>query len=267
MARYGTLGDYRFADTQEAAIDIRGSKVYGLKDQELGKIADVVFDEATGAIVFAVVDTGGWLSSNKFIVPTQNIRPSLQHENDFLVDLTKEQIERFPAYDGKALTSEEHWADYESRYRSKWVESPVMHREATDRNVTPTTQQQVGAGSGTIPVVDEDTAELDTGTKVTPVHTEATRCASGARKCCNRRLITQRTKTQRWKMRRERRAEGYPNGSESNGGKLARRTSGTGQPALVARGARSIAKAKDEERANFNICCYRARHLYLYLCF
>ena len=36
-----------------------------------------------------------------------------------------------------------------------------MHREATDRNVTPTTQQQVGAGSGTIPVTDEDTAELD----------------------------------------------------------------------------------------------------------
>jgi sporulation protein YlmC with PRC-barrel domain len=173
MARYGTLGDYRFNDTQEAAIDIRGSKVYGLKDQELGKIDDVVFDEATGAIVFVVVDTGGWLSSNKVIVPPQEIRPSLQHENDFLVDLTKEQIESFPPYDGKALTSEEEWADYESRYRSKWVESPVMHREATDRNITPTTQQQVGAGSGTIPVSDEETADLDT-TKVAPVHTEAT---------------------------------------------------------------------------------------------
>jgi hypothetical protein len=89
------------------------------------------------------------------------------------VDLTKEQIESFPPYDGKALTSEDEWADYESRYRSKWVESPVMHREATDRNVTPTTQQQVGAGSGTIPVSDEETAELDT-TEVAPVHTEAT---------------------------------------------------------------------------------------------
>jgi len=173
MARYGTLGDYRFNDTQEAAIDIRGSRVYGPKDQELGKVDDVVFDEATGAIVFVVVDTGGWLSSNKFIVPPQEVRPSLQHENDFLVDLTKEQIESFPPYDGKALTSEEEWADYESRYRSKWVESPVMHREATDRNVTPTTQQQVGAGSGTIPVSDEETAELDT-TEVAPVHTEAT---------------------------------------------------------------------------------------------
>jgi sporulation protein YlmC with PRC-barrel domain len=180
MARYGTLGDYRFTDTQEAATDIRGSKVYGVKDQKLGEIDDVVFDEATGAIVFAVVDTGGWLSSKKFVVPPQEIRPSLQHENDFLVDLTKEQIESFPAYDGKGLTSEEQWADYESRYRSKWVERPVMHREATDRNVTPTTQQQVGAGSGRIPVVDEDTAELDAETKVTPVHTDATMEISAA---------------------------------------------------------------------------------------
>ena len=63
MARYGTLGDYRFSDTQEAALDIRGANVYGPKDQKLGEIADVVFDEATGAVIFAVVDTGGWLSS------------------------------------------------------------------------------------------------------------------------------------------------------------------------------------------------------------
>ena len=36
MARYGTLGDYRFSNTQEAAIDIRGSKVYGPGDEKLG---------------------------------------------------------------------------------------------------------------------------------------------------------------------------------------------------------------------------------------
>jgi hypothetical protein len=172
MARYGTLGDYRFSDTQEAALDIRGANVYGPKDQKLGEIADVVFDEATGAVIFAVVDTGGWLSSKRFVVPPSEIRPSLQHAEDFLVDLTKEQVESFPAYDGKDLTSEEQWADYEQRYRSKWVESPVMHREGTDRNITPTTMQQVGAGSGTIPSGDE-TAELDTAT-LTPVRTEGT---------------------------------------------------------------------------------------------
>lgn len=173
MARYGTLGDYRFSDTQEAALDIRGSKLFGPKDEKLGDIDDVVFDEATGAIVFVVVDTGGWLTSNKFVVPPQEIRPSLQHEDDFLVDLTKEQIEAFPPYDGKALTTEEKWAEYEKWYRSKWVEKPVMHREATDRNVTPTTKQQVGAGSGTIPSAD-DTAEIDSDLDVTPIHNDAT---------------------------------------------------------------------------------------------
>jgi len=93
-------------------------------------------------------------------VPPSEIRPSLQHADDFLVDLTKEQIEAFPAYDEKELTSEEQWADYERRYCMKWVESPVMLREATARNISPTTIQQVAAGSGTIPSAD-DTAELD----------------------------------------------------------------------------------------------------------
>ena len=178
MGRYGTLGDYRFSDTQEAALDIRDAKIFGQKDQELGHIDDVVFDEATGAIVYVVVETGGWLSSKKFIVPPQEVRPSLQHQDDFLVDLTKEQIESFPAYDEKDLTSEERWADYEKRYRSKWVESPVMHREATDRNVPPTTEQQVGAGSGTIPANDDtaelDVRELEAATEVTPIHVEGT---------------------------------------------------------------------------------------------
>lgn len=173
MARYGTLGDYRFLNTEEATSDIRGSKVYGLGDEKLGKVDDVIFDETTGAIVFLVIDTGGWLSSEKFLVPPDAVRPSLQHEDDFLVDMTKEQIESFPPYDGKVLTSEEKWADYERRYRSKWVEKPVMHREATDRNITPTTKQQVDAGSGSIGASDVDTAELEPETEITALHEEA----------------------------------------------------------------------------------------------
>jgi sporulation protein YlmC with PRC-barrel domain len=200
MARYGTLGDYRFADTKEAAGDIRGSKVYGKDDQELGKIDDVVFDQTSGGIVYVVVDTGGWLSSHKFIVPPAEIRPSMQHENNFRVDLTKEQIQNFPPYDKSTLNTEEQWADYERRYRSKWEEGPVMHRVGTDRNITPTTKQQVHSGSGTIPAVpgtgttsaagtgspdprmvssdrgtlptDATESELDDETEITAVHPE-----------------------------------------------------------------------------------------------
>ena len=141
MAHYGTLKDTRLAD---AADDIRGSHLYGLNDEKLGKIDDVIFDHSTGNIAYVVVDTGGWLSTKKFMVPAEGLRASAKHKNDFEVSLDKRQIEAFPPYDESYLESESKWADYEGRYRSKWVADPVMHRSGTDRNITPTTQQISG---------------------------------------------------------------------------------------------------------------------------
>ena len=141
MAHYGTLKDTRIG---EAAEDIRGSHLYGLNDEKLGKIDDVIFDHSTGNIRYVVVDTGGWLSSKKFIVPADGLRASTRHNNDFQANLDKRQVESFPPYNESDLDSESKWAGYEGRYRSKWVADPVMHRAETDRNVTPTTQQASG---------------------------------------------------------------------------------------------------------------------------
>jgi len=141
MSHYGTLKETRFAD---ASDDIRGSQLYGLNDEKLGKIDDVIFDHSTGVIRYVVVDTGGWLASKEFIVPANGLRASAKHSDDFEVSLTKIQIESFPPYDDSVLESERKWADYEGRYRSKWVADPVMHRAETDRNITPTTQQALG---------------------------------------------------------------------------------------------------------------------------
>jgi hypothetical protein len=152
MAHYGLLRDYRFSDSSEASADIRGAKLYGVGDEKLGKIDDVIFDHSTGLIRYVVVDTGGWLSSKKFLVPADRLRASIEHENDFEVGLTKKQIENFPPYNESDLESEKGWSDYENRYRSKWESGPVMHRMGTDRNITPTTKQMegspAGAGSG-----------------------------------------------------------------------------------------------------------------------
>lgn len=146
MAQSGMLRDYRFT---EATEDIRGSQLYGLNDEKLGKLDDVIFDHATGTIRYVVVDTGGWLSTKKFIVPGERLRASAEHKDDFAVDLTKAQVEGFPPYDEKNLESDEQWADYEGRYRSKWESDPIMHRVGTDRNITPTTQQLEGNESST----------------------------------------------------------------------------------------------------------------------
>ncbi|MGB8582518.1 MAG: PRC-barrel domain-containing protein [Candidatus Sulfotelmatobacter sp.] len=141
MANYGMLRNYRFTDTTE---DIRGAKLYGLNDEKLGKIDDVIFDHSEGTIRYVVVDTGGWLSTKKFIVPADRLRASTKHDNDFVVDLTKAQVESFPPYKETDLESDEQWSDYEGKYRAKWDADPVMHREGADRNITPTTQQMPG---------------------------------------------------------------------------------------------------------------------------
>jgi len=141
MAHYGTLKDARVTD---AADDIRGSHLYGLNDEKLGKIDDVIFDHSTGNIRYVVVETGGWLSTKKFLVPAEGLRASAKHENDFEANLDKRQVESFPPYNESDLESESQWAGYEGRYRSKWVADPVMHRAETDRNITPTTQQTSG---------------------------------------------------------------------------------------------------------------------------
>ncbi len=158
MARNGMLRDYRFTDATE---DIRGSKLYGLNDEKLGKIDDVIFDYSTGLIHYIVVDTG-WLTTKKFIVPADRLRMSAEHKDDFSVPLTKEQVESFPPYEEVDLESDAQWSDYERRYRSKWEADPVMHRAGTDRNVTPTTQQMPG-NSPSAHAADSAAGNVDTG--------------------------------------------------------------------------------------------------------
>jgi sporulation protein YlmC with PRC-barrel domain len=134
MAHYGTLRDYRFA--QEVG-DIRGAELYGAKDEKLGKIDDVIFDHTSGTLRYAVVDTGGWLRSKKFLVPANQIFARPDHDDDFAVNLTKDQIERFPEYDEKAIDRPEEFRDYEERYSKEFSGGPVLHREGSNHIVTP----------------------------------------------------------------------------------------------------------------------------------
>ncbi len=104
----------------------------------------MIFDHASGAIRYVVVDTGGWLHSKNFIVPADRIRASAKHSDEFEVPLSKQQVEDFPPYQQSDLESDDKWSHYENSYRAKWDTGPVMHREGTDRNITPTTQQMSG---------------------------------------------------------------------------------------------------------------------------
>ena len=143
MAHYGMLRDYRLA---EAAEDIRGSKLYGLNDEKLGKMDDVILDYSTCSIRYVVIDTGGWLSTKKFVVPADRLRVSSKHKDDFAVDLNKQQVEAFPPYNESDLESDEQWGDYEGHYRAQWKADPIMHRFAAGTGSVEISQSAMGIG-------------------------------------------------------------------------------------------------------------------------
>jgi hypothetical protein len=146
MAHYGMLGEYRLSADVD---DIRGASLYGLNDDKLGKIEDVIFDHATGRIEYVVVETGGWLSNKKFLVPADRIHPSAQDEKDFAIDATKEQIESLPKYDKDAMKADADWSSYDRSYREAWGSGPVLHKEGSTHTITPeASQMPAGTGSG-----------------------------------------------------------------------------------------------------------------------
>ena len=146
MAHYGMLRDYRFADNVD---DIRGATLYGPDNDKLGKIDDVIFDHATGAIQYAVVDTGGWLNSKKFLVPADRIRPDPKNEDDFAINATKQQIESLPKYDEDTMKTDAAWNDYDTRYRQAWESGPLLQKKDSTHTITPEPSElPAGTGSG-----------------------------------------------------------------------------------------------------------------------
>ena len=135
MAHIGTLRDFKFKGDVD---DIRGANLYGRGNEKLGKVDDVVFDHAGGTIQYLVVDTGGWLSSNKFLVPADRVNARGDNGEDFTCDLSKDQIERFPEYRDSIIRNNDDWENYEKRYRgSISTDGDVLHREGSPNLITP----------------------------------------------------------------------------------------------------------------------------------
>jgi hypothetical protein len=169
MAIYGNLRDYRF---EKDVDDIRGADVYGSEDDKLGTIDDVIFDSRSGELRYVVVDTGGWLTSRKFLVDALQLTIREEGDEDYYINMTKAQIERLPEYNEEKLSNDEQWTDYERRYSTSLTDGPVMHKEDSTRMITPdpsqveTYRDTSSAGTsrmtqGSAEFVDDDVDEMD----------------------------------------------------------------------------------------------------------
>ena len=83
---------------------IIGSKVINLKGETLGKIENLAIDIDKGRIVYAVLESGGFLGIGEklFPVPWESLA-ALPSEGIFFLDQSKEQMGKAPAFDKKNL--------------------------------------------------------------------------------------------------------------------------------------------------------------------
>jgi sporulation protein YlmC with PRC-barrel domain len=93
---------------------ILGSKVLNLKGETLGKIENLVVDIDSGRIVYALLESGGFLGvgDKLFPVPWEAFA-ALPSEGIFFLNQSKEQIEKAPAFDKKNLPdmTDTHWGE------------------------------------------------------------------------------------------------------------------------------------------------------------
>jgi sporulation protein YlmC with PRC-barrel domain len=81
---------------------IIGSKVINFKGETIGKIENLVVDIDTGRIVYAVLESGGFLGIGDKLVPVPWASlAALPSEGIFFLNQSKEQMEKAPAFDRK----------------------------------------------------------------------------------------------------------------------------------------------------------------------
>jgi hypothetical protein len=83
-----------------------------------------------------VIDTGGWLTTKKFVVPASQLNESAKHDHAYVVELTKKQIEKCPSCDEADVSLEESWSVYEDRYRTRGPMEPSCTAKASNGTVT-----------------------------------------------------------------------------------------------------------------------------------
>jgi sporulation protein YlmC with PRC-barrel domain len=112
---FSTLRNYGDTDLVSA---IQGASVYGVSDEKLGTVEDVIIDEQSGDPTYLVVDAG-WLSTREFLIPVQQVF-DYGDSDDFYVNLTKEEVKTLPKFDRKWLASSSEFAQYDAEYRRAW---------------------------------------------------------------------------------------------------------------------------------------------------
>ncbi len=86
------------ADILGCAVELDGLPVYSVSAERLGEIDGFIVDAHTGSPYYAVVDSGGWFRTRRYMVPVGHLAVDGESARAF-VDFGKKTIESFPPFD------------------------------------------------------------------------------------------------------------------------------------------------------------------------
>ena len=106
----GRRGELPIEETERliAADKVEGTGVFDRTGRSLGSVSTVMIDKVTGKVAYAVLSFGGFLGLGERYHPLP--WRTLTYDTGlggFVVDLTKESLERAPSY----VAAERPWAD------------------------------------------------------------------------------------------------------------------------------------------------------------
>jgi hypothetical protein len=110
----------RYVDADEVGsevVDFDDLKVRTPDGDKLGEVDGFIVDSDARRAYYVVVDSGGWFSSRKFLVPIGHAR--IDDDADALVlDVTRDTISRYPEYDRNSFErlSDDELRNYQQRY-------------------------------------------------------------------------------------------------------------------------------------------------------
>ena len=87
------------------ASKVKGTNVYNAAGEKIGQVEDIILDKQSNRILFAALGFGGFVGIGEkyYPVPWSMLNYS-DDKGGYVVPLTKDRLEKAPAYDLKDLT-------------------------------------------------------------------------------------------------------------------------------------------------------------------
>lgn len=104
-------------------------RIVGPADDDLGRVDGFVLDRASGRPYYVVVDSGGWFTGNRYLLPINSLNFK-QGDRQMRVSLDKDTIKKYPKFDGDAFErTDERSRQYERQLLEVYGREPIRSEE------------------------------------------------------------------------------------------------------------------------------------------